>query len=214
MNKKLEKIFALVLTWAGLFMVVLYSPMGSPDLYSKHKYFSEKRGVVFSNGKIENMPSMSKIACRSRGTATSQTTPFPTYESEKNNPTYAVASSEQFESKQKSEISVVLNQPEISQTKGNGGMVDEGSMGSVSIKKNSKKDVLIDNSLISLSSDLASLDNTIKNRQGVAYSPNYGGTSPGDDPIGNPIPVGDGWLYLLFLALGYGVRKSIRSKLS
>jgi len=49
MNKKREKIFALVLTWAGLFMLILYSPIGSPDLYIKQKYLSEKGNAVFYN---------------------------------------------------------------------------------------------------------------------------------------------------------------------
>ncbi|MBP8945067.1 MAG: hypothetical protein KBG25_04080 [Paludibacteraceae bacterium] len=43
------------------------------------------------------------------------------------------------------------------------------------------------------------------------YTENSGGTDPGGDPVGPPIPVGDGIGFLILLALGYG---GIKMKLS
>jgi len=52
----------------------------------------------------------------------------------------------------------------------------------------------------------------INNRQGVVYIPNYGGSDPGEDPIGNPIPIGDGWIFMLLLTLWHAVWEAVKSK--
>src|SRR5450759_1973386 len=50
-----KNILVWVLPLAGLLLVVLYSPIGSPDLYKQRKYFIENQGVNF-NGGIKNAP--------------------------------------------------------------------------------------------------------------------------------------------------------------
>lgn len=45
-----------------------------------------------------------------------------------------------------------------------------------------------------------------------AYTPNSGGTDPGGDPTGPPIPVGEGWGVLLLLAAGYASFIKLRAK--
>jgi hypothetical protein len=212
MNKKREKILALILTWAGLFMIILYSPIGSPDLYTKQKYLVGNRSAILYNVEEENMPSMTKNTSRSLFSDESQSTPFPTSESEINRSAYAVTSSQQLKSKQMTETNAVFNQHEISQNRGRGYMMANGYVGSISIKRNSKKNSLTDNDITSIIADLTTLDNTIKNRQGIGYNPNSGATSPGEDPIGDPIPFGDGWLYMLFLAIGYTAWKVYKLK--
>ena len=212
MNKKREKIVALVLTWAGLFMLILYSPIGSPDLYIKQKYLSEKGNAVFYNVE-ENMSSLSRrAATRSQFSEGAQSTPFPTTESGTST-NYAVASSQQVKSQQMTETNIVFNQNEIVQNRGSRDMMGNGYVGSTSIKRNSKKNNLGDNDVISITTDLTALNNTIKYRQGIGYNPNSGGTSPGEDPIGDPIPIGDGWIYLSFLVLGYTVWKVVKPRL-
>ena len=44
-----------VLAGAGLLVLLLYSPWGSPDLYTNRVYFAENQGVNFSSG-IKNAP--------------------------------------------------------------------------------------------------------------------------------------------------------------
>ena len=34
-----------------------------------------------------------------------------------------------------------------------------------------------------------------------------GGTDPGGDPTGDPIPVGDGWIAMLLFAIAYSILK-------
>ena len=41
-----------MLTWAGLLLLVLYSPIGSPDLYSGNKYYMPAKGVRFGGRSI------------------------------------------------------------------------------------------------------------------------------------------------------------------
>ncbi len=48
MNKSENTMLIWVLSCAGFILFVLYSPLGSPDLYQQKKYFSETRGVNFS----------------------------------------------------------------------------------------------------------------------------------------------------------------------
>jgi len=48
--------------------------------------------------------------------------------------------------------------------------------------------------------------------QRAPYAPNQGGTDPGGDPLGNPIPVGEGWGVLLLLAAGYAFIMKLRAK--
>ena len=39
------------------------------------------------------------------------------------------------------------------------------------------------------------------------YTPNTGGTDPGGDPTGAPIPVGEGWYLLFFFGVCYAAFK-------
>ena len=66
------------LTIAGIFLAVLYSPLGSQDLYHPRKYFSENQGVNFINAPIRqalndicslkgNISSLKSVRNSSRG---------------------------------------------------------------------------------------------------------------------------------------------------
>ena len=52
MHKSENTILIWVLTWAGLLLGLLYSPIGSPDLYKHRNYFVENQGVNFSGVEI------------------------------------------------------------------------------------------------------------------------------------------------------------------
>jgi hypothetical protein len=52
MHKSENTILIWVLTWAGILLALLYSPLGSPDLYRHRIYFSEDQGVNFNRSGI------------------------------------------------------------------------------------------------------------------------------------------------------------------
>lgn len=55
-----EKIILIwILTTATLILMVLYSPLGSPDMYNNEKSFAENQGVFFA-GKIQNSTTYSR----------------------------------------------------------------------------------------------------------------------------------------------------------
>src|SRR5665647_228488 len=56
MVKKKRNIIIWALTWAVLFLVVAYSPIGRPDLYIGTSYYTYTQGVNFKGG-IANAPS-------------------------------------------------------------------------------------------------------------------------------------------------------------
>lgn len=49
MDKREQTILFLVLAAAGMLLLLLYSPWGSPDLYNNKVYFAENQGVNFNN---------------------------------------------------------------------------------------------------------------------------------------------------------------------
>src|ERR1035437_9321006 len=48
MHKSENTILIWVLSWAGFLLALLYSPIGSPDLYRHRNYFNENQGVNFN----------------------------------------------------------------------------------------------------------------------------------------------------------------------
>jgi hypothetical protein len=63
---------------------------------------------------------------------------------------------------------------------------------------------------MSMTTDLTTLENNTADKQSVGYTPGAGATDPGDEPIGDPIPVGDGWVFLLVLVATYAGWKRIK----
>ena len=58
MSKRHKNILVWIISWAGLLLAVLYSPVGSPDMYSNKSFFAESQGVSFQEGRIENAPNV------------------------------------------------------------------------------------------------------------------------------------------------------------
>jgi hypothetical protein len=54
-TKRQKGIMTWILVWAGLLIVVLYSPIGSPDLYYSQNFYMENQSVAV-NGSIANAP--------------------------------------------------------------------------------------------------------------------------------------------------------------
>jgi len=204
MQKKVEKIIVIILIWASLFIVVLYSPIMSPDLYSSNNYSIVNQGSVSPNDQIKNTP----FICKNNAN-NSQSTSFKTYESEENYFNNRVICSGSNDEKQESTTGSMSYSTDVYKNIGNRSMMAaEVCLGNSTISKSSKNDVA--SSMVSIQT---LFDDNKNNRQKIDYNPNYGASDPGDDPIGNPIPVGDGWMYMLFLALGYAVWKRFNPKL-
>lgn len=209
MDNKKEKIIVLILTWAALLVAVLYSPIGSPELYSPKRVYYKNQGEIFDAIQISNTPlRIQNFVNRS------QTLFISTSEPERNYSSNTAVNSGPFYFKQESSINSFFNQTESWQDKKNGTVPGDRFIVSTSMGNSSNRNTLQENNgVIYVTSDLMIIDNYMTNKQAIDYAPNNGGTNPGEDPIGNPIRVGDGWIYLLLLALVYTVWKVLKPKL-
>jgi len=204
-NQKGSKILVWLLSWAVLAVVIIYSPIGSPDLYTSNQYIVYSQGVNFEGG-IANAPK-----ARSYQTNEMPELGVPVYTpTTKSYATSAPASGASGLASQATSYSAGASTTGRTAVAAPSG----GSSGGIAVGTSSRKsqgNVSSQNvglSAVSLSTDLNVVDPTVNKPQAVDYSPNSGGTDPGDDdPIGPPIPVGDGLWLLLLMAGGYALWK-------
>jgi len=190
------------LTWAVLFVVVIYSPIGSPELYEQNKYNGYYPGVNFSSG-IANAPTMHTIAQYEETDLG-----IPVYTPERK--TYTVNSVSQ-SAKDNHHTNYTVASPINNRTTSNqsiggagGGSTFMGSGTKSAQGKFTPQNVNVS----SFSTDLAIAEDPTT-RQLAGNGILDGGTDPGGDPTGPPIPVGDGFWILLLLAVGYALKKGI-----
>ncbi|ADQ80311.1 hypothetical protein Palpr_2175 [Paludibacter propionicigenes WB4] len=211
MNNKKKNILVWIFTWAALLLVVLYSPIGSPDLYSSSDY----AGVPNANF---NESSIGNGANFSSESGSDNDLDIPDYSNDEsvNKP----SSSYNYTSPASNNTSGAVASYSISgsqtyQNSKDGSSVGTGGGGSTFISNNDSRGsdassaVSMNNGgITTLSSNLTtSAPNKITKSAGQGYSTNDGGQNPGGDPTGPPIPVGDGWVFLLLLAASYGIIK-------
>lgn len=184
-------------------MAVLYSPIGSPDLYKSTNYYAVNQGVIFKGGQIENAPNSSF------GTSDDDNElNIPDYSTEQKAYSYSVSNYNSSSTTTTSSYSVSQQSLTQSTTSGTGSsdgggtFISNNSRGSKSAGTYS---VGMKNGITTISSNL-NMDNTTK--QGASQGVNDGGTDPGGDPTDPAIPVPDGWGFLLLLAAGYGLKKN------
>lgn len=211
MEKRRQNIIIWFIVWASLLLVVLYSPIGSPDLYKNDVYYSNVTGqksinFTYNRNEIKtpvlNNPSISKEENINIA----------------NNPT---------ESKKKVDYQAAGNNnssneyaalPMIDNNSGNSKNNDHGSINSSensfagtfasrSGSKSNPQSTFQNNGLISTSTDLSTIIDNDMTRQGTETDNPLGTTDPGGDPFGPPIPVPDGWGFLLVLAGIYAIAK-------
>ena len=201
MDKRKNKIILWFLTWAGLLLIVIYSPIGSPDLYKHQIYYNQNQGVNFS-GAIENAPRVGNISTNENNDIS-----IPTYTApRKNYSTYSVDAPKKNNSSAASTVGSASGKTVSKQnnTTGNGGSFGGSSFSSS--RKKADNNVSQQIGVNTFSTDL-SLNGDSTTRQSVDYTPGSGATDPGEDPEGPPIPVGDGYWFLMLLAVGYLVWK-------
>jgi hypothetical protein len=206
-DKKQRNILIWVLAWAGLLVVVLYSPVGSPDLYFSANYNTVNQGIAITSAETGNKPSISSYSSASSNGGTVSLT--PTDYSNKTGGSYSSSggSAAQFNSGSGAYGS------SSGFSKGNSGSsMGVSSMSTFSYASSKKSDggaSLEGGGVMSVNSDFTTSTAGTTVRQG-AENGTMGATDPGDDPGGSPIPVGDGWIFLLVLVSAYTVWKKIR----
>jgi hypothetical protein len=203
-DKKQKSILIWILTWAGLLLAVLYSPVGSPDLYAPIHYFSANQGVMFNNTEIANAPTIKPTAENNSSGLSIQS-----YDSERKSQSLYALSGSTFES---SRISGHLSGNSNSESVNVKGNNSGGSMIGVSPmlkgRSSSNGATTQNTGIISLTTDMTMLEDFSTNKQSVGAGD--GGTDPGGDPSGPPIPVGEGWIFLLVLVSVYSIWKKFK----
>lgn len=192
-NRKKKLVWILV--WAGLFIAVLYSPVGSPDLYTSKNYYVEYQSVTFKDGAIPNA-----FKIKSSQEYNDDVPEIPDI-SESLHANYAAGnynSSPVYTSQGSyyggGQTLSYQNNNSSGSGGGGGSFVVSGRSGSSAASSGFSMTSGI--TTLSLTSNL----NATTPKQSVSnYTTDTGGTDPGGDPDGNPIPVGDGWgLFILF----------------
>ena len=191
MKNKKRNIIIWLMTWAVLFLVVAYSPIGRPDLYVGTSYYINNRGVNFKEG-IANAPKGAAYATEEDESELLDYAPTTDYNADN--------------SGNASEYSPQnTNNGAVNYSRASGSNQAAGQNGSIILAGNSSKGsaqgtaTALGNDVSSLSSDLTLTSSA--NRQTAPRSPNDrldagGGKKRPHDTI----PVGDGvWLLLVMV---------------
>ena len=207
LKKRQKNIMVGLIVWAGLLIVVLYSPIGSPGLYSTQNYFVVNQSVIVHNGTILNAPKSKSV---SDNNDNDLNIPEVNTELTSNHPigSYLLGST----SSGASTYGSMQTSSYQNSNSGSGGMGIGGSFiasgRSSGSSVSSGSGIIMTNGIAALSttSDLS----TANTRQSIINTdpvPSTGGTSPGGDPTGDPIPVGDGWGLFLLMGMSYSAFK-------
>lgn len=207
MEKRTKNIFIWLFVWAGLLLAVLYSPIGSPDLYTTNNYFIPNSDVAFKGGEIENAPTSGFMF----GSDNSTELDLPDYSSElKSNTHYSVNNYNTTSENSVSSTSYSVQKQSVPTFKNSSN--DVGGGGSVFISNNHSRSsnssyvTGLSGGITTLSTNL-NTNNLVTNRQFASQATNDSIPDTGGDPPGDPIPVPDGWGFLIFLAVGYVIIK-------
>lgn len=228
MDKREQTILILVLAAAGMLLLLLYSPWGSPDLYNNRVYFADNQGVNFNN-RIISKGTMQVVALNSVVNAPKNGSIGDFQNAELNVPdnystrktvnkisvaNYTGANSKSnrilaYNKIPKSSLAKrgrnSLGNSEIASNNGGGGGMSGESASGTFTSNNSRSNTIGDsaNKLSGISS--TSVDLTLfgdSTAMQAADSAQKAGADTGDNPL-EPIPVGEGWIFLLALAAIY-----------
>lgn len=196
-----------LLSWAVLIIIVIYSPIGSPELYIENKYVVYNQGVNFSGG-IANAP---KLKLKTIQKYEEHVSILPTYTPEQK--TYSVktyANMYRTVIPNTYRVSAVVAENRSTPIKINDYNEKDYAFNALRNRNFHKNTLFQDDGISSLNTDLT-LNDFTSNRQLTTESALDGGTDPGGDPEGPPIPVGNGFWILLILVVGYAFykRKSV-----
>lgn len=205
MTKKQNKILGWLLVWAGLLVVVLYSPIGSPDLYTASPTYAViSQGAATGNNEI---PNATKVKITTDNTDNSSLPDIPEVGTSAlqatSNGTGNYASATTYS---QGSSYAMQTQTYQNNTGSGGGSVFIASGGSRS-SAGTSGGISTTGGIAGLSSS-HTLTNTSVKQNATAQTLDTGGTDPGGDPDpGTLIPVGDGWGILLLLGVCYAALK-------
>ena len=230
MHKSENTILIWVLIWAGLLLALLYSPIGSPNLYNHTNYFTENQGVNFNNlqiGKgskdisiisvIKNAPKVSsenlniddglnipieKNVQKRKYNYSSVSGSVKSYSTKK--PIITFANKNNIKS---NHVNVERNESgTYSESSGEGSSV-AGISNSFNFSKRSQNNSNFQDAGVNVSGADLSLfgDSTLRKLNNARQKLGGGLLDPFEDPLNEPIPVSDGWCFLIVLASIYSI---------
>jgi hypothetical protein len=204
-TKKQYKIMVWLIVWASLLIGVLYSPLGSPDLYYPSHYYAINQSSSAGNGTILNTPKGDFES----DNYSNDDIEIPDVSSESGS-SYSVGNYQSVGGGMQGSSYGVQSQSyrnNSSSSYGNPGgggssfVTGGGSRGSIGTSGMS-----MTGSLTSMTFT-TNISNNLTKQSTNNYTSGSGGTDPGGDPTGNPIPVGDGWCLLFFFGICYAAFK-------
>ena len=188
-----------ILVWSGLLILVLYSPIGSPYLYSSQGSYVQNQTVSFKDGII---PNASKIKSATEYNDDLPEIPDVSATLHANyaagNYSSAPTSSSQGYSYGGGQTQSYQNNNTSDGAGAGGSFIISGRSGSSAAS--SGFSMASGASTMSLTSNLNA---TTPKQNATTYTTDTGGTDPGGDPTGPPIPVGDGWGIMVLLGIVY-----------
>jgi len=194
-----------IIVWAGLLIVVLYSPIGSPDLYSPSNYYFINQTVQADKGTILHTPKRNFELDNN-----SSDTELPDISSvSKIN--YSVGNYQSTTNGSRGSLYAVQTQSYQNRNfsgSGNTGIsVSSFLTSGGSHISDGTSGISMTNGISTLSITTNLSNNSITKQSANAYASGSGGTDPGGDPTGDPIPVGDGWGIFILLGVFYSFIK-------
>lgn len=222
MNQRDQTLLIWILSVAGMILLLLYSPWGSPDLYQKKIYFTENQGVNFTTATVRNLPKSFKAGSNDNYTELG----IQEYYSERNRmakgqrinysgntPNHVGAYAAGMHSGSgNSYRAYSYNQSQVIKSGSSEAGGDAGINGSFSSAKMPSRNMNPVNSFAGVGTSTLSVDLTLPGDS--ASNPanstlqKAGISSPSSDPLATTaIPIPDGWLFLLLLAAAYGFLK-------
>ena len=259
MNKSENTLLIWVLTTAGILLAILYSPLGSPDLYYTRNYFSENQSVDFYGagiskglknvGSIQSKVSSLKSSVESfkssveslKTISNSRKSKGSDYgsASDLNVPNVADKNKKRYQSSSADYSGInnrngSTNSPRInksgasiansgvsvsnnSQSGNNSGSNGGGSSESFSSRSHSNSHASSNSqntaAITGVSVNLSSIDSTslLASNYSAQKSTQFIDPGPGD-PLGEPVPIPEGWGYLALLAVAYSLYIVFKNK--
>jgi hypothetical protein len=221
MNKSDHTILVWVLSWAGVLLALLYSPIGSPDLYHPQKYFAANMGVDFSKITIINAPMNGYVSAPSSSeliVPMSDRASTHSYNYSVNATGQTVLRSagavrrpsRASYANRQGRVSAAANSASAGSAGGGNSMTYNTQRGVSSSNQNPEVVISIpqlDLNLFSVSDSTfqKSADSNLNSTESQPQKV-HGLTSPDGSPI-EAAPIGDGWVFLIILAAIYGIFK-------
>ena len=192
-----------ILVWASLLIVVLYSPVGSPGLYSSKNYYYDNQYVVQNKEVLFHAP---------KSTLTGNDNQVEAGLSELNQETKSIHPLGNFRSIKTIEQGSSYSRIQIKSYRSINSPSEIQFQSGITAFARGQSQTNEGNSTAVMANGVATLSsspevNNSASKQSISSDQPSGGTDPGGEPVGNPIPVGDGWGILIFSGILYALIK-------